>query len=80
MKSTKSLPIVIYSIILLTFLIESPIIIQGETKENDWPRWRGPNGDGISKETDWNPKSLADGTEILCLNYTGDLVCIDVSK
>jgi hypothetical protein len=25
----------------------------------DWPRWRGPNGDGISKETDWNPRALA---------------------
>lgn len=25
----------------------------------DWPRWRGPNGDGISMEKDWNPKALA---------------------
>ena len=24
----------------------------------DWPRWRGPNGDGISLETDWNPEAL----------------------
>lgn len=26
----------------------------------DWPHWRGPNYDGISTETDWNPKALAD--------------------
>jgi len=24
----------------------------------DWPCWRGPNGDGISTESDWNPESL----------------------
>jgi outer membrane protein assembly factor BamB len=24
----------------------------------DWPRWRGPTGDGVSKETNWNPKAL----------------------
>lgn len=24
----------------------------------DWPHWRGPNYDGISTETDWNPKAL----------------------
>jgi outer membrane protein assembly factor BamB len=30
-----------------------------------WPRWRGPNGDGVSKETGWNPKALAEGPKIL---------------
>jgi outer membrane protein assembly factor BamB len=24
----------------------------------DWPRWRGPNANGISKETGWNPAAL----------------------
>ncbi|MHC4288214.1 MAG: hypothetical protein ACYSSJ_07950, partial [Planctomycetota bacterium] len=24
----------------------------------DWPHWRGPNYDGISAETDWDPKAL----------------------
>ena len=24
----------------------------------DWPRWRGPDGNGISKETAWNPEAL----------------------
>jgi len=31
----------------------------------DWPRWRGPNGDGISTETDWNPEALAGSPKIL---------------
>lgn len=26
---------------------------------SDWPRWRGPDGNGISTETDWNPQALA---------------------
>jgi outer membrane protein assembly factor BamB len=30
----------------------------------DWPRWRGPNGDGISHETGWNPKSLSGGPRL----------------
>jgi outer membrane protein assembly factor BamB len=30
-----------------------------------WPRWRGPNGDGVSKETDWNPRAPAEGPKIL---------------
>lgn len=25
---------------------------------HDWPRWRGPNSDGISTEINWNPKSI----------------------
>ena len=37
----------------------------GKTREVGWPRWRGPNGDGISTETDWDPKALADGPKIL---------------
>jgi outer membrane protein assembly factor BamB len=28
------------------------------TNAQDWPNWRGPNLDGISTETDWNPQSL----------------------
>ena len=31
----------------------------------DWPRWRGPNGDGISTETNWYPKALDGGPNIL---------------
>jgi outer membrane protein assembly factor BamB len=31
----------------------------------DWPRWRGPDGDGISKETDWDPGALEGGGQVL---------------
>ena len=31
----------------------------------DWPRWRGPNGDGVSQETGWNPQALAGGPKVL---------------
>jgi outer membrane protein assembly factor BamB len=30
-----------------------------------WPRWRGPNGDGTSRETGWNPKALEGGAKVL---------------
>jgi outer membrane protein assembly factor BamB len=29
-----------------------------------WPRWRGPNGDGVSMESGWNPKALEGGAKI----------------
>ena len=31
----------------------------------DWPCYRGPNADGISRETGWNPKALANGAKVL---------------
>jgi outer membrane protein assembly factor BamB len=36
-----------------------------ESGNTDWPRWRGPNGNGISTETDWNPASLTDRPNIV---------------
>jgi len=35
-----------------------------EGGEHDWPRWRGPDGNGISDESDWNPAALAAGPKI----------------
>jgi outer membrane protein assembly factor BamB len=32
---------------------------------DDWPRWRGPAGNGISTETNWDPQALANGARIL---------------
>lgn len=31
----------------------------------DWPCWRGPRGDGLSNETNWNPESLKSNPNIL---------------
>ena len=28
------------------------------SEDADWSRWRGPNGDGISMESDWNPAAV----------------------
>ncbi len=30
----------------------------------DWPVWRGPNADGKSTETNWNPVALAGGAKV----------------
>jgi len=32
---------------------------------SDWPRWRGPEGNGISTETEWNPEALLQGPRIV---------------
>ena len=31
----------------------------------DWPRWRGPNGNGFVADNDWDPLSLESGADIL---------------
>jgi len=31
----------------------------------NWPCWRGPDGNGISQETDWDPRALAGGPQVL---------------
>ena len=49
----------------LIFALVIVLLLSGcSKKEIGWPRWRGPNGDGISTETDWDPKALADGPRI----------------
>ena len=47
------------------------MIANTDQKEYDWPRWRGPNGDGISPETDWNPKALENGPKIVWKKNVG---------
>ena len=31
----------------------------------DWPQWRGPTGNGVSTETEWNPKALENGPNVV---------------
>jgi len=38
----------------------------------DWPQFRGPNRDGISKENSWNPKALAGGLKIAWKTNVGE--------
>lgn len=46
---------------VVVFLALSAIVVNA----SDWPRWRGPDLNGISKETDWSPKALNDEPKIL---------------
>ncbi|MCX5648150.1 MAG: PQQ-binding-like beta-propeller repeat protein [Planctomycetota bacterium] len=37
----------------------------GELRADDWPQWRGPNRDGISKETGWRTQWPEGGPKVL---------------
>ena len=52
-------------IVLIFTLIFATCAVRVIADDFDWPRWRGPNGDGISMETDWKPEALAGGPKIL---------------
>jgi outer membrane protein assembly factor BamB len=45
-------------------------VVVGNADDFEWPRWRGPNGDGISMETDWDPEALAEGPKV---QWKGDI-------
>jgi len=39
--------------------------------EADWPSWRGPDRNGISRETDWNALAFAGGAKVLWKKSVG---------
>ncbi len=43
----------------------APVCFGQSADKQDWPQFRGPNGDGISRETGWNPNALAGGAKVL---------------
>lgn len=49
----------IHSKIVLSAALAAFTISTATVKAADWPRFRGPDGNGVSMETDWNPSSLA---------------------
>ena len=53
----------LYFFIILIITLGTTIVCDAD--DMGWPRWRGPNGDGISMETDWNPKALTGGPKVL---------------
>jgi outer membrane protein assembly factor BamB len=55
------LPRIILVAILLFFRAFTPY---SSAEDFDWPRWRGPNGNGVSKETGWNPDALKGSPKI----------------
>ena len=52
-------------IFILSIWLFGTCLTYGIADDFEWPRWRGPNGDGISNETNWNPEALAGGPKIL---------------
>ena len=55
----------VYRLSLMFALVVTLLLSGCSKKEVGWPRWGGPNGDGISTEVDWDPEALAGGPEIL---------------
>jgi outer membrane protein assembly factor BamB len=37
----------------------------GAAQADDWPCWRGPDHNGVSREADWDPNRLKDGPKFL---------------
>jgi outer membrane protein assembly factor BamB len=50
------LPFVVHFLMLkfLFILLASPSLLVA----SDWPNWHGPNHDGVSEETDWDPEKI----------------------
>ena len=53
-------------------------ILSGITFAADWPSWRGPNGNGISTETGWNPNALTNPKIIWKANVGKGHSCVAV--
>jgi len=47
----------------LIFFFACVAVLAVPARADDWPQWRGPNVDGISKETGWNAKDLKSAWE-----------------
>jgi outer membrane protein assembly factor BamB len=45
--------------------------LRHEATAADWPRWRGPKGDGISEERDWSPAQLLPAPKVLWKTNVG---------
>ena len=63
-KRSQSIRSFFPAVLILLFLCPLPAWAGGD-EEASWPQWRGPNRDGISTETDWNPAALSGGPKLL---------------
>ena len=60
------------------FLVASPKVL---TDSHDWLQWRGPHGNGVSEETDWESTFPASGPNILWQRQIGaGYASVSVSK
>lgn len=46
----------------------------------DWPHWRGPDHDGISRETGWNPAAVSAGKAVWKAEVGAGYSCVSVSQ
>jgi outer membrane protein assembly factor BamB len=44
-----------------TFCVFIFLCVCGFTLAADWPHWRGPDYNGVSQESDWNPEKIKEG-------------------
>lgn len=49
----------------VVFALITILALGAGAAEPDWPWYRGPDADGVSKETGWNPKALAGGAKVV---------------
>ena len=56
LNTSMFLPLFLFVLCTLFFVVSNASGISGT---GDWPRWRGPKGDGKSTETDWDPAALS---------------------
>jgi outer membrane protein assembly factor BamB len=63
-KSLQSIRSFLPAVLILLFLC-TVTAWAGGAGAAGWPQWRGPNRDGISAETDWDPEALAGGPKVL---------------
>jgi len=52
-------------------VILTGLVIATAVNATDWPQWRGPNGDGISTESDWTAQWPATGPKQLWKSNVG---------
>jgi outer membrane protein assembly factor BamB len=53
-------------------------MLSGISFASDWLSWRGPNGNGISTETGWNPKALTNPKIVWKINVGKGHSCVAV--
>jgi hypothetical protein len=64
MKKVESASQVLFLLIVAIFAA-AWYAIPPDTTSFNWPRWRGPDGNGTSRETGWNPMALEGGPRVL---------------
>ncbi|MHC4600413.1 MAG: PQQ-binding-like beta-propeller repeat protein [Planctomycetota bacterium] len=50
---------------ILVLALAHPGGAADKKETHNWPTWRGPNHDGISKEAEWNPEALNGGPKVV---------------